>query len=208
MRSATVIFIKITLAGLMLAGLLCYRAAWAGGCTVIGEPRHYIVEVDQDHAGINFNTPGQVVTDAVKFDVAANNPMDCQCEGGSAALYFKSVIMLPPGYNDGNITYYKLNPSLQIGLKYRVNDGPLIPAPFEDVSDSGSYACGSDGIYHSPYTETGNRGTLSLYLVQGFTGKMVIPPTLLSQVYARWGTQGDYGVNHINWLFVFGDLPD
>lgn len=199
---------KWRLAGLMLTGLglLGSRAVWAGGCTTLSEPLHYITEIDQGQVRVALNDPGMIVPDMITFGGSNIFPMDCQCEGGSAALYFKAVVSLPPGYNDGTMTYYVVNPSVQLGLKYRINDGPLIPAPFEDVSDGGSYACGSDGLYHSPTTETGNRGTLSLYLAQGFTGKLVIPPTVLAQVYARWGTQGGYGAQHINWLFIFGTL--
>jgi len=192
------------LAGIALVGLLASPATWAGACLAVNDPLTYGIEVNQ---GRNFlNDPGMVIPDFVGIDSGDNRPIDCQCEGGSAPLYFKAVVNLPPGYNDGTMTYYIVHPTVQIGLKYRVNNGPLIPAPFEDVSDGLSHPCGSDGFYHSPIAETGMRATLSLYLARGFTGKVVIPPVVLGNVYARWGTQGGYGVNYINGVFIFGEL--
>ncbi|PLR29764.1 hypothetical protein CYR32_20070 [Chimaeribacter coloradensis] len=195
---------KVSSAGVLLAALLGSRTAWAGGCVTPDEPMTYGIELRQ---GRNIlDDPGMVVPDMSGIDSGDVKPMDCRCEGGSAPLYFKAVVTLPPGYNDGTMTYYIVHPTVQIGLKYRVNNGPLIPAPFEDVSDGVSHDCGSDGFYHSPVVETGMRATLSLYLARGFTGKVVIPPAVLGTVYARWGTQGGYGATYVNRVFIFGEL--
>ncbi|PLR48529.1 hypothetical protein CYR52_13435 [Chimaeribacter arupi] len=189
----------------MFAGMLLGSpAVWAGECLMVEQPGRYFTELDQGRYVLDDS--GMVIPDMITVYGGDTHPMDCRCEGGSAALYFKSVITLPPGYNDGSMTYYIVHPSAQIGLKYRINDGPLIPAPFEDVSDGLSHPCGSDGFYHSPIAETGSKGTLSLYLVKGFTGKLVIPPILLARVYARWGTQGGYSATHINELLIAGQL--
>jgi len=191
---------------LLLAGLMVSPAAWAGACTPLKAPAPYIVQLDSDEIDTAHNAPGQVLPDAESFHLSDKFPMECSCEGGSATLYFRSVSPLPPGYRDGSLTYFIINPWLQIGTKLMVKENTFLPAPFEDMPDGGSYACGSDGMYHRDTTDVGNAGTLSFYVTQGFTGKMAIPLTAIMDIYARWGTQGSYGAHPTSRLFVFGSL--
>jgi type 1 fimbria pilin len=198
---------RVMLAGLLLAGVMqAGPAAWAGSCTPVKGITPYTIKLDSDEIDTAHNIAGQVLPDMHDFHLSNQYPIDCSCEGGSAALYFRSVGLLPPGYQDGNLTYFMVNPSLHIGVKLRMKDNSLIPAPFEDLSDGGSYACGSDGIYHHPANDAGNSGTLSLYVAQGFTGELKIPYTRIIEVYARWGTQGSYGTTPISRIAVFGTL--
>ncbi|WP_165699620.1 fimbrial protein [Chimaeribacter californicus] len=194
----------LLLVGLWSTGLLYGQLAWAGGCTTLGGPAHYTFQLDKDEIDTSHNTAGQVLPDVISYYLSDRFPMDCTCEEGSAALYFRSVSALPPGYSDGSLTYYVLDPWLQVGLKLGINGDNPIPAPFEDVSDGGTYACGSDGLYHSPVVEVGNTGLVSLYVTEGFTGQLIIPRTKIMSVYARWGTQGGYSATPIDEIWVYG----
>ena len=193
-------------ASMLPAGLMAGPAAWAGDCHPEKVSAPYIVELDKDEIDTAHNAPGQVLPDAEVFHLSDKFPMACSCEGGSAALYFRSVSPLPPGYQDGSLTYFILTPWLQVGTKLAVKEDTPLPAPFEDMSDGGSYACGSDGMYYRDTTDVGNVGSLSFYVVKGFTGEMDIPLTAIMDVYARWGTQGGYGTRPTSRLFVFGTL--
>ena len=196
----------LMLAGLMWLGLTGSPAAWAGSCTPLSLPAPYSIKLDSDDIDAAHNIAGQVLPDMHTFYVRRVGAIDCRCEGGSAPLYFRSVSLLPPGYQDGSLTYFVLNSSLQAGLKLRMKDDSLRPLPFEDLSDGGSYACGSDGMYHHPVNETAYSGTLSLYVAKGFTGELKIPYTRVIEIYARWGTQGGYGTTPISRFAVFGTL--
>ncbi|MDU6411127.1 MAG: fimbrial protein [Yersiniaceae bacterium] len=194
------------LAGVVLAALLGGRAAWAGECNTLNYTTPYVLQLDRREIDTSHNKAGQILPDAAVFHLSNQFPMECRCEGGSAALYYRSESLLPPGYRDGDQTYFIVNASLQIGVKLGVKGGTPVPAPFDDLSDGGSYACGSDGTYYSPSEEVANHGTLSLYLASGFTGALEIPLTRLMEVYARWGTQGSYGTRPISRISVFGTL--
>ncbi len=201
----------LILAGLLLVsltglGLTGSPAAWAGSCTPLSRPAPYSIKLDSDDINTAHNMAGQVLPDMHTFYVRRGGAIDCRCEGGSAALYFRSVSLLPPGYQDGSLTYYIVKPSLHAGLKLRMNDDSLRPMPFEDLSDGGSYPCGSDGIYHHPVNETAYSGTLSLYVAEGFTGELEIPYTRIMEIYARWGTQGGYGTTPVSRFAVYGTL--
>ena len=191
---------------LLLAELTLAGPAWAGSCTPLQGVTPYTLRLSHDDIDSAHNMAGQVLPDMHDFHLSNQYPIDCSCEGGSAALYFRSVALLPPGYQEGDLTYFIVHPSLHIGVKLRMKDNSLRPAPFEDASDEGSYACGSDGVYHHPTNDAGNGGTLSLYVAQGFTGELTIPYTRLIEVYARWGTQGSYGTTPISRIAVFGML--
>ncbi|PLR48527.1 MULTISPECIES: fimbrial protein [Yersiniaceae] len=192
--------------GLMLAALLGGRAAWAGGCETLHYTTPYLLQLDRSEIDSAHNQGGQVLPDAVVFQLSNQFPMECRCEGGNAALYFRSEILLPPGYRDGDQTYFIVNDSLHIGAKLGVKGGIPVPAPFDDLSDGGSYPCGSDGTHYSPSEEVANHGTLSLYLAAGFTGQLTIPLTRLMEIYARWGAQGSYGTQPVSRISVFGTL--
>lgn len=196
----------LALAGLMLAALLGSPAAWAGGCDTLNYTTPYLLQLDRGEIDPSHNKAGQILPDATLFHLSNQFPMECRCEGGSAALYFRTESLLPPGYRDGDQTYFIVTPSLQIGVRLGVKGGTPVPAPFDDLPDGGSYPCGSDGTYYSPSEAVANHGTLSIYLTAGFTGTLTIPLTRLMEVYARWGTQGSYGTRPISRISVFGTL--
>lgn len=192
-------------AALTLTGLAT-GAARAGRCDPLKHATPYLLQLDRDEIDTGHNMAGQRLPDAVTFHLANQFPMECRCEGGSAALYYRSVSLLPPGYHDGELTYFVVNRSLQIGIKLGIKDTPPIPVPFDDLPDGGSYACGSDGSYYHPTDELGSHGTLSLYVSRGFIGELDIPLTRLMEIYARWGTQAGYGTEPVSRVSVFGSL--
>jgi len=129
------------------------------------------------------NAAGMVKANAFTWNTVGDYSIKCSCSGTFIAPYITATVPESGGlvYNDGTNKYYALNRYLAVSSTVFVAGGlrRMVPTPF-NLSNQNTMASACEG---SPFWETGNRGTVSLYFRRAFVGVQTIPVTKIVDLF-------------------------
>jgi len=207
---------KILFLGLFCTGLLVSNPLMAainkGMCTTTaGTPFHSVlpfygktITAIQNKAGQSFNYP---------TSTSNSYPGRCECSLGPSArfynVYYTAVMndALAPSATRSGTHYFVLNEYLDVGIAVEILGRGYVKAPFEmEPNDPSStyYDCGR--IEPLDFT-SGDSATIYFYVKEPFIGKVTIPQTLITRLYAT--ISDDTPINYATPLadvYIAGDI--
>ncbi|EQV87957.1 hypothetical protein G893_04179 [Escherichia coli KOEGE 71 (186a)] len=140
----------------------------------------YLITANQNRVGTIFNT---TVSNGGSY------PGRCHCNTGPLDRF--PFVYYTARINDAlsfagvhsNLNYYNLNPNLDVGIAIDILGVGMVNAPFEYQPNkpSASYDCGRiEPLNFS----SGARAQIYFYIKKTFVGKLIIPETKISTLYA------------------------
>ncbi len=130
----------------------------------------------QNQAGMEFKR-------LYHWNTGGNYLAKCDCDSISGGTLFKATI---PGLiatqTRSGLNFYRLNKYLEIASELYIagNLNQYIPTPLQDKSNS--YNNTTVCFLNSEFA-TGSQGYISLYFARPFVGQVIIPPTIILNVY-------------------------
>lgn len=162
-------------------------AAPTGYCTADGGPHQSELAISTTIAARD-NVVGHVASTTV--DTGAVYSGACHCVTDKSGKwdhnYFTAVInpALTQSARRNNVQYYNLDEFLDVSISLEILGPGFVNAPFEDVANDpeGVFTC-VNGVKTLKF-DSGSKGLIYFYVIQPFTGRMDIPRTLISHLYA------------------------
>ena len=153
----------------------------------------------QNQAGMEFNRLYQ-------WNTGGTYQAKCDCDSASGVTYFKATIPgLVATQTRSGLNFYQLNKYLEIASELYIAGGvnDYIPTPIHDKSNQNNqgYACNTGGTIFN----TGSKGYISLYFTRPFVGQVMIPPTIILNVYGTRKT-GSYSGTPLTQISMSGSV--
>lgn len=175
------------LAGLTALALTPQAMAATEWCeTISGTPAQDSFSFIQTFTDPAQNEPGMEFPRLYHWTTGGTYYAKCDCTVVSDALpvIYKATI---PGMKEtqtrGRLHYYQLNPYLEIASELFIAGAErnFFPTPLTDKSNGSpsAFPCNQDGSMF----DTGSEGYISLYFTRAFVGQVIIPPTIILNVY-------------------------
>ncbi|EFD5004123.1 fimbrial protein [Escherichia coli] len=140
----------------------------------------YLITANQNRVGTIFNTT---------VSNSASYPGRCHCDTGPLDRF--PFVYYTARINDAlsfagvhsNLNYYNLNSNLDVGIAIDILGVGMVNAPFEYQPNkpSASYDCGRIAPLNF---SSGARAQIYFYIKKTFVGKLIIPETKISTLYA------------------------
>ncbi|WP_279157341.1 fimbrial protein [Obesumbacterium proteus] len=211
---------KIILSLFLIIGLMHAANAYTGACTADNGTYNYY-----DNFGMitivdpNGNKPGYLFPRAYSWNLGGYYKASCDCDpesedgarGVPEPVYYKTSTQLPSGHTDGERSFFILNEYLEVSTSIWIagDRGEFVETPFNDESNlrtSRAHRCaGPQQSQTDSQFESGNKGTLWLYIKKSFIGTTYIENINVVSMYGTL-TPGSYSSTPMSSVWVNGQV--